>query len=290
MAGSEFGRTLHRWRDRISPETTGLGSGGRRRAPGLRREELALLSGISADYVTRLEQGRAANPSPQIVEALAHALRLTGTERAHLFDLSGLAAPGPEAVPTQIPPSVHRLLDRLRHTPVAVYDAAWTLLLANPPYAALMGDPSSWRGNERNAVWRNLLGSGNRVRHTPQSRSAFEAALVADLRATADRYPTDQQLQRLVAELHQSSSRFATLWNSGAVAHHESSRKTIDHPHVGPLTLDCDVLTVAGNELRIMIYTAEPGSGDAEHLEELIRFGARSAASAAAAVTRAHRQ
>ncbi len=266
MATAEFGRAVRRWRDRVRPEDAGLPSGGQRRAAGLRREELALLAGISVDYVTRLEQGRAANPSAQVVEALARALRLTPTEREHLFRLAGLVPPGPEAVPAHLTPSVQRLLDRLTGTPVAVYDATWTLLLANPPYAALMGDPSGWRGHERNGVWRNLLGPGSRVRQTERERRELQAALVADLRVVAARYPADQRLRRLVAELRANSGRFAELWDSGVVGGHRAARKTVDHPQVGPLTLDCDVLTVAGSELRIMVYTAEPGSADAERL------------------------
>jgi transcriptional regulator with XRE-family HTH domain len=273
MATAEFGQAVRRWRDQVSPEAAGLPASGQRRAAGLRREELALLAGISVDYVTRLEQGRASNPSAQVVEALARALRLSGTERAHLFRLAGLAPPGPGTVPAYISPSVQRLLDRLTGTPVAVYDASWTLLMANPPYAALMGDPSGWRGNQRNAVWRNLLGPGTRVRHTPESLRGFEAALVADLRSAAGRYPADQRLRRLVAELRANSDRFAELWDSGAVGHHEAARKTIDHPQVGALALDCDVLTVAGSDLRIMIYTAEPGTEDAERLALLTVLG-----------------
>ncbi|MFJ5114527.1 helix-turn-helix transcriptional regulator [Streptomyces sp. NPDC088551] len=278
MATAEFGKAVRRWRDRVSPETVGLPAGGHRRAAGLRREELALLAGISVDYITRLEQGRAAHPSAQVVEALARALRLSGTERAHLFRLAGLAPPGPETVPAYITPSVQRMLDRLTGTPVAVFDATWTLLMANPPYAALMGDPSGWRGNERNGVWRNLVGSGTRVRHTPEARRAFEAALVADLRAAADRYPADQRLRRLVEELRTHSERFTRLWESGAVGHHEAARKTIDHPRVGPLTLDCDVLTVATGDLRIMVYTAEPGTADAERLALLTVIGTQTLA------------
>nr|WP_218888729.1 helix-turn-helix transcriptional regulator [Saccharopolyspora hordei] len=267
VAAGEFGRAVRRWRDRVSPEAAGLPVGGRRRAPGLRREELAGLAGISVDYVTRLEQGRAAHPSAQVVEALARALRLSSTERAHLFRLAGLAPPGSDTAPGFLTPSVQRLLDRLTGTPVVVHDALWTLLVANPPYAALMGDPSMWRGNERNAVWRTFLGPPSRVRHTPESRRALEVALVADLRSAAARYPADQRLQRLVAELRAQSERFAELWDSGAVGRHEAARKTVDHPHVGPVTLDCDVLTVAGSDLRIMVYTAEPGTEDAERLE-----------------------
>jgi transcriptional regulator with XRE-family HTH domain len=273
MATTEFGQAVRRWRDRMPPDTAGLPAGGHRRAAGLRREELALLAGISVDYITRLEQGRAANPSAQVVEALARALRLSGTERGHLFRLAGLAPPGPETVPTYLTPSVQRLLDRMAGTPVAVFDAAKTLLVANPPYAALMGDPSGWRGNERNAVWRNFVGPGGRVRQTPEARRAFEAAQVGDLRAAAGRYPADQRLRRLIADLRANSERFAELWDSGAVGPHESARKTIEHPQVGPLTLDCDVLTVAGSDMYIIIYTAEPGTEDAERLALLTVLG-----------------
>ncbi|WP_182908873.1 helix-turn-helix transcriptional regulator [Microbispora sp. H13382] len=278
MATTEFGGAVRRWRDRASPEAAGLPGGGHRRATGLRREELAMLAGISVDYVTRLEQGRASNPSAQVVEALARALRLSGTERAHLFRLAGLAPPGPETVSAYVTPGVQRMLDRLAGTPVAVYDACWTLLIANPPYAALMGDPSGWRGDRRNAVWRHFLGPGSRARHTPESLRAFETALVADLRATRDRYPADQRLRRLVADLCANSDRFAELWDSGTVGRHQAGRKTIDHPDVGPLTLDCDVLTVTGSDLRVMVYTAEPGTEDAERLALLTVLGTQSLA------------
>ncbi|WP_211126472.1 helix-turn-helix transcriptional regulator [Streptomyces yatensis] len=273
MATTEFGQAVRRWRDRVPPEAAGLPSGGQRRAAGLRREELAMLAGISVDYVTRLEQGRASHPSTQIVEALARALRLSGTERAHLFRLAGLAPPGPETVPAYITPSVQRLLDRLTGTPVAVSDASWTLLMANPPYVALRGDPSRWRGNERNGVWRHFVCEDSGSRQTHEDRREFQAALVADLRTAAARYPADQGLRRLVAELRARSERFAELWDSGTVGHHEASRKTIDHPRVGTLTLDCDVLTVAGSDLRIVVYTAEPGTEDAERLALLTVLG-----------------
>jgi len=273
MATTEFGSAVRRWRDRVSPEVVGLPPGGHRRAPGLRREELALLTGISVDYITRLEQGRAGSPSSQVVEALARALRLSGTEREHLFRLAGLIPPGAETVPAHLTASVQRLLDRLTGTPVAVFDASWTLLVANPPHAALMGDPSGWRGRERNAVWRQFLGTPTRARYTPQAKRALEAALVADLREAAARYPADPRLRRLVRDLRASSDRFAGLWDTGAVGHHEAARKTIDHPQVGALTLDCDVLTVAGSDLRIMVYTAEPGTEDAERLALLTVLG-----------------
>jgi transcriptional regulator with XRE-family HTH domain len=276
VTATEFGQAVRRWRDRVAPEAAGLPAHGHRRAAGLRREELAQLAGISVDYVTRLEQGRATNPSAQVVEALGRALRLSTEERDHLFRLAGLAPPGPERVSGYIPPSVQRLLDRLAGAAFGVYDAAWNLLLANPLYGALMGDPSGWRGLERNAVWRNLVGPGSRARLEPAERSAFEASMVGDLRATATRYPADPQLRRLIAELRARSPRFAQLWESGVLGHQEGNRKIIDHPQIGALTVDCDVLMVTGNDLRIMVYSVEPGTEDAERFALLSVLGTQS--------------
>lgn len=278
MDDGEFGRTVRRWRDRVAPDAVGLRIGGRRRAHGLRREELAGLAGISVDYLTRLEQGRATSPSSQVVEALARALRLADEERDHLFRLARLAAPGHGIVSTRIPASVQRLLDRLADNPLAVYDAMWNLVVANPAYDALMGETSSWRGIERNAVWRNLAGPGTRAVHTPDERAEFQAGLVGDLRATAARYPDDSRLPRLVRDLQAASPRFAELWASGDVVRggDPGRRKTIDHPSVGPITLDCDTLVVAGDDLRVMVYTAEPGTPDAERLALAVVLGTQS--------------
>jgi len=266
---------VRRWRDRVTPAAVGVPVGRRRRAAGLRREELAGLAGISVDYLTRLEQGRATSPSVQVVEALARALRVSDTERELLFRLAGHAAPGLDVVSSRITPSVQRLLDRLENTPVAVYDATWTLVIANAPYDALMGQTTSWRGIERNGVWRNLIGPGTRVVHTPEEKAEFQARLVADLHLTAARYPADQRLKQLIRDFAAQSPSFVELWESGAPEPHQDfgRRKVIDHPDVGRITLDCDTLVVAADDLRIMIYTAEPETGDAERLALAIVLG-----------------
>lgn len=272
---SEFGRTVRRWRDRLEPAAAGLPAGQRRRAAGLRREELAGIAGISADYLTRLEQGRATSPSAQVVEALARALRVTDAERDLLFSLAGHATPGRDVVPSRITRSVQRLLDRLEHTPVAVFDAALTLLVANAPYDALMGDTTSWQGLERNVLWRHFVGPGGRVVYTPESTTVFEETTVATLRLTASRYPADRSLRHLVEQLTARSPRFAALWDADLpdpVAD-SSKRKTIDHPAVGPVALDCDTLVVATDDVRIMVYTADPGTPDAERLELAVVLG-----------------
>jgi transcriptional regulator with XRE-family HTH domain len=278
MDSWEFGRTVRHRRDRVRPTAAGVPVGGRRRAAGLRREELAGLAGISVDYLTRLEQGRATSPSVQVVEALARALRVSDTERDLLFRLAGHAPPGHDVVSSRITPSVQRLLDRLANTPVALFDATWTLIVANAPYDALMGPTTSWRGIERNSVWRHLVGPGSRAVHTPAERAEFEAGLVADLRLTAARYPADQRLKQLTRDIAAQSPRFVKLWESGAVEPHQDvgRRKVIDHPDVGPITLDCDTLIVAASDLRIMIYTAEPDTEDAERLTLAIVLGTQS--------------
>jgi transcriptional regulator with XRE-family HTH domain len=270
-----FGRTLRHWRDRVTPTAVGVPVGGRRRAAGLRREELAALAGISVNYLTRLEQGQSTSPSAQVVEALARALRVSDAERDLLFRMAGHATPGLDVVSSRITPSVQRLLDRLAITPVAVFDASWTLLTANAPYDALMGPTTSWRGNERNSVWRNLVGPGTRVLHSPDEQAEFEALLVADLRLTCSRYPADQRLKRLTRDLAAHSPRFVQLWESGAPAPHQDfgRHKVIDHPAVGRITLDCDTVIVAADDLRIMIYTAEPETEDAERLTLAIVLG-----------------
>lgn len=265
---------MRRWRDRVSPDAAGIPSGGHRRATGLRREEVAGLAGISVDYLTRLEQGRATSPSVQVIEALARALRLSDPERELLFRLGGQAVPGRDQVPSRVPPSVQRLLDRLPGSPIAVYDALWNLIVTNPAYEALSG-ASAWRGIERNAVWRNVVGPGPIAVLTPDELADQQEGIVADLRLSAAKYPNDPRVHRLVAELRGRSERFTALWDAATLNAHEdrSRHKTIEHPEVGPIALDCDTYIVAGDDLRIMIYSAAPGTEDADRLALAVVLG-----------------
>jgi transcriptional regulator with XRE-family HTH domain len=262
----ELGRSLRLWRDRIGPAAVGLSANGPRRAAGLRREELAMLAGLSADYVTRLEQGRATHPSAQVLASLARALQLSADERGYLFRLAGQLAPDRGRISSHLTPGVQRLLRRLDDIPVGVYDAAWALVAWNQTWAALMGDPSGQRGRDRNLLWRYFTGQPGRVRRGGQQAAAFEAEAVADLRSAAGRYPDDDELHRLIDDLSRASARFAELWQARAVAVHTADRKRIEHPEAGLLTLDCDVFTVQGSDLRVIAYTAEPGSDDADKL------------------------
>jgi transcriptional regulator with XRE-family HTH domain len=244
---------------------------GTRRTAGLRREEVAWLAGVSPDYVQRLEQGRA-HPSLAILRALARTLRLSDAEYELACRLAGHATQSGAMVPQHIGPSVRRLLDRLNDTPIAVFDAAWTLIEHNDPWVALTGD--DWRTRDRrsaNIVWRTFHNDTGPVRHPhPQEH---KASLVADLRDVATRYPADRELTDLIGALRTSSPEFARLWEGSAVAHHGSENKTVDHPQVGDVELDCDVLSVHGADLRIVVFTAAPGSEAADKLRLLTVLG-----------------
>jgi len=265
QAGDGIGSYIQTWRRRLQPADAGLPAGSTRRTRGLRREELASLAGISVDYLVRIEQGRATNPSTQVLAALSRALRLTTQERDHLYTVAGQAPPRRTAMVTNLPASVQRLVDRMADLPVAVYDPAWTIIAWNPAWAALMGDPSAAAGLERNLIWRTFTGTSSRVRKSDAEADDFETNAVADLRRAVGTYPDDPGLRQLVDQLRQVSARFATLWAERVVNTTGSGTKTVDHPQVGPITLDCDVLTVAGSDLRLVVYTAGPGP-DADRL------------------------
>lgn len=271
--GGQLGQALRHWRDRIAPDTVGLPAGRGRRATGLRREELALLAGISADYLIRLEQGRATTPSRPVVIALARALRLSESERRHLFLLAAQAPPAENRIPAHLTPGVQRLLDQMAGNPVSVYDAAWTLLAWNPLFSALFGDPSAQSDRERNVARLHFTGQPSRVSHTPEQRRRFEAAVVADLREASARYPTDPDVHTLVSDLCAASSTFTRLWVTHEVGKHTTDVKTIEHPDVGPLEINCDVLTAPGNNLHVVIHTAAPDSEAAGKLQLLDVIG-----------------
>ncbi len=269
FAPAELAVVLRAWRDRLSPEAAGLPHGKVRRAPGLRREELADLAGLSVDYLVRLEQGRARNPSPQVLGAIARALRLTTQERDHLYRTAGAATPSTGDVPRHVTPGIQRIIDRLGDTPVGVFSAAWDLISWNPLWAALQGDPSSWAGPAANLVWRCFMTDGSRVIRNDDERAVFERDIVADLRSAAGRYPADRALAALVAGLLTSSTRFGKIWSEASVALHTASRKTMDTPGVGVITLDCDILTAPGSDLHVVVYTVEPATPDAARLDLL---------------------
>jgi transcriptional regulator with XRE-family HTH domain len=269
----ELGRTLHAWRDRVTPSEVGLPAGGKRRAPGLRREELAHLAGLSVDYIVRLEQGRSDSPSVQVLTALARALRLSDAERNHLFVLAGEVEPSSGRLPAHIPPGVQRIVDQLEGAPLCVTDAAWTMIAWNPMFAALIGDPSPLQGRWRNIVYRHFVEPGDRVVMTPEQQQNFRNAMVTDLRASLARYPRDADLRALIEELRTGYDDFAQRWDQPVVGFHQSERKTIRHPEVGTFDIDCDILAVPGSDLRMVVYTAAPNTEAAEKLRLLSVIG-----------------
>jgi transcriptional regulator with XRE-family HTH domain len=267
MDADDLAVCLRTWRDRLSPAEVGLPASSRRRAPGLRREEVAQLAGLSVDYLARLEQGRASAPSPSVLAPLARALRLSDDERSHLFRVAGLMAPGAGQIDRHITPSVQRLLDRLSDVPVMVVDAAWSVIAKNAPATALLGESGE------NILRRHFSGAPSPILRTPEEVAAMEEGWVGDLHDAAGRYPRDEPLQALIADLRGLSPRFAELWERRPVARHVADRKTIAHPEVGRITVDCDVLTVAGSDLRLVVYTAPPDSPDARALALLNTIG-----------------
>jgi transcriptional regulator with XRE-family HTH domain len=270
---TSLGATIRAWRDRLTPADVGLPSGRARRAAGLRREELAELAGVSVDYVVRLEQGRASTPSAQVVSALARALRLTEQERDHLYRLAGLQPPSDGVITDHIPPGMQRVLTRLGETPVAVFAADWRLIWWNRSWAALLGDPSVIAPDRRSLVESRfpVASAPSRPlaawRIVSENHEASDRAIVADLRRAAARYPHDKRLAALIRRSVDGNTRFAALWREGAVGAHAEDRKTIRHPEIGDISVDCDVLSDSDTGLKVVIYTAAPGSEDATKLD-----------------------
>jgi transcriptional regulator with XRE-family HTH domain len=266
---TELASALRAWRDRVRPEEVGLPGGGRRRAAGLRREELAALAGVSVDYLVRLEQGRSANPSPQVLASLARALRLTDAERELLYRSAGAASPQATTISRHIGPGIQRVLDRLQDTPAAVYTVSWERLLANQLWQALFGEREVPTGRERNFIWRFFTRDQSFAVQTAEEKAALAATMVSDLHDATARYPGDRDLAAMVRELRAKSEEFDRLWDTYTVKPHVSNHKTILSPTVGRVTVDCDILTVPASDLRIVVYTAQPGSADADKLDLL---------------------
>lgn len=223
------------------------------------------------DYLVRLEQGRASRPSEQVAVALARALHLEASERDHLYRLAHLPLPGSGRISTHIPPSVQRLLAALTDQALGVFAADWTLITCTGLWAALFGEPSQPPADQRNLVRETFLPElvSDRQPRSERGREALEAALVADLRTAQGTFPDDPRLRRLIQECTTHSPRFAQLWSQGAAGSLGHDRKTVTHPVVGHITLDCDILTVPGSDLRIVAYTAAAGTPSAEQLDFL---------------------
>ncbi|GAA3868392.1 helix-turn-helix transcriptional regulator [Streptomyces sedi] len=275
MDRRELADFLRGRRERITPADIGLPAGPRRRTPGLRREEVAQLAFISTEYYTRLEQARGPRPSREVLGNLSRALRLTGVERDHLHHLAG-APPGPPAGPSrEVRPSILELLRRLPNAAAIVLSASYEVIAWNDLAAALLEDFSALSRRDRNLVRRVFLGPhpAGRPLYCLTDADAFARTTARQLRATAARYPDDRELASLVDELHAGSPEFARLWAAHEVHSEAVLRKTFDHPSIGPITVNCDVLDVTDRDQRVVIYTADPGSPSEEALRLLSVIG-----------------
>ncbi|MCZ2839624.1 helix-turn-helix domain-containing protein [Modestobacter sp. VKM Ac-2985] len=265
-AAPGLGALLRRFRDRctFAPDDAVAA----RRAPGLRREELALLAGVSVDYLVQLEQGRASRPSASVVAALSRALRLDADESALLHRAAGLA-PIVGPVVRVVPAGVERMVARLQQWPVAVYSADWWLLRWNTAWSALLGDPAPVGARERNVVWFEMTQPNPGVWIDPSEDENYRDAIVGDLRVALVEHPHDPELVDLVATLRQTSPEFVERWDAARPARFRGMRKHVQHPDVGLLVLDGDVLQAPGSDVRLVVYSPAPGTRDAHRLTQL---------------------
>ena len=262
-------------RARITPEETGLPSYGTRRVPGLRREEVAILAGVSVDYYTRLERGDMSGVSESVLEALARALRLDEAERAHLFDLARAAkpmsAPRRRRAPRQrVRPSVQHVLDGITGAAALVHNARLDNLAANELGRALYSDLYAAAPGPApvNAARYVFLEPSARDFYVDWDRAASD--VVAILHYAAGRDPYDRGLSDLVGELSTQSEEFRTRWAAHNVRFHETGVKDFHHTVVGDITLTYNRMELSADPgLTIMVYTAEPSSKSADALSLL---------------------
>ncbi|MET9123055.1 helix-turn-helix transcriptional regulator [Streptomyces sp. NPDC004528] len=262
--GTDLGSFLRARRTHVSPEEAGLRVGpALRRPPGLRREELARLAGVSIDYYTRLERGRETRPSPAVVDALAGVLRLDAQEHAHLRDLVARAARDASrepAAPTRtVRPGVRLLLESLRPNPAHVVSRTADVLACNPGGMRLLAGLDEWPARERNVARYVFL--------HPDAPSLFDdwdeqvRACVGRMRALAGTDPDAPDLAALVDELLLKSPDFARLWDHYDVRLRSHGHRTFHHPEVGDLTLGYQSMQLDGTPgHRLVAYYAEPGT------------------------------
>jgi PAS domain-containing protein len=263
MARQELARFLRDRREDLRPADVGLPTGPRRRTPGLRREEVAHLASMSVEYYVRLEQARGPHPSPRILDSITSALRLNPAERTHLFRLAG-ANPTPPAGPTrQVRPYVADLLRRMPEAGAIVTDATYDVIAWNPLAEALLGDLRE----EPNLARRQFL---HLSPHEISGAEQFARIAVARLRSAADRYPRDERLARLLAELRGGSEEFTEVWNTNPVHAPGHRVKTVTHPELGRLRLNCDVLAVPDDDQQVVFITADPGTSSARALRHVL--------------------
>lgn len=273
MDKQELGVFLRSRRERLRPQDVGLPVGPRRRTPGLRREEVAVLAHISTEYYIRLEQGRAPRPSGDVLAAIAGALRLTDAESDHLHVLAGTAPNRTGLHRRDVRPSILALLERMPQTAGFVMSAACEVLAWNDLAAALMEDFAPLTSHERNLARRAFPGPqyAEETLYGISDAADFRASVAMQLHTALARYPTDPA----VDELRDTSPDFARLWDRHDVQPVPTLTKTFRHPVVGDVTVDCDILTLTDRDQHLVLYSAPQGSPGAETLALLNVLGNR---------------
>ncbi|WP_433533984.1 helix-turn-helix transcriptional regulator [Micromonospora sp. CA-249363] len=256
-------------REALRPEDVGLPRGPRRRTGGLRREEVAALSGMSTDYYTRLEQQRGPHPSEQILTALAGGLRLSLAERDHLFQLAGHAVPHRAVRADHVNPGMMRILDRLHDTPAQVVNHLGETLAQTPPAVALLGDETRHTGLARSAHHRWFTDPDARQRYRAQDHQQHSRLLVAHLHAAYTRDGRGSRAAALVDDLLAASPEFARLWREHPVPGGQCPPKHLLHPQVGPLELHCQTLVDPDQSQTLLVFTAAAGSASDDRLRRL---------------------
>ena len=257
-------------RDALQPADVGLAPGARRRVSGLRRDEVAGLAGMSGDYYTRLEQGRGPQPSDQMLGALARALRLTHDERDYLFRLAGRNPPPRACLNVHVAPALLRVLDRLDDTPALVLSALGETLAQNSLAKALLGDHSRFTSSARSSVYRWFTDPAERALYPAAEQARQGRAQVAGLRVAVAQ---SLRARELVERLRQLSPEFHDIWQDHDVATRFADHKTLLHPELGEIELDCQTLYSEDQSQALLVLTAAPGSGAAEKLELLAVLG-----------------
>ncbi|MEV7397648.1 helix-turn-helix transcriptional regulator [Aeromicrobium sp. NPDC092404] len=266
---------LRRRREALQPSDVGLTVGPRRRAPGLRREEVAHLTGMSVDYYARLEQARSPQPSIQMLRALARTLRLSADETDHLHRLSGHAAPDRTGSSPYVRPVLLRVIDQLDDCAAFVVSDLAVILAQNRLSRLLQGDHSGLSGVEASSTWRWF--AKPETRSMPEEDQPEQSRIrVADLRATWSRRPHDPDVTALVEALLATGSEFTEIWERHEVGLRHPTSKRLVHPKVGMLEVDCETMATAEEGQNLVILGAAPGSETYGKLELLHVLGEQS--------------
>jgi transcriptional regulator with XRE-family HTH domain len=279
MEYADLSDFLRKRREALQPEDVGMPRGRRRRTPGLRREEVAALASMSADYYSRLEGGRGPQPSVEMLGAIARALRLTLAERDHLFLLAGHGTPPRTTRADHVDPGMLRILDRLHDTPALLLNRHGETLAQTPAHVAFAGEQTGFDGFERSEIYRWFVHPESRALYAEPELGTHSRMLVSMLRKVATVDGPKSYAATLVNELRKLSPEFVAIWNAHEVVDAHSRTKRFRHPSVGALELYCEVIDNRDQQQTLVVFTAEPGSESAEKLRLLAVLGSQAMSS-----------